>query len=116
MAKPFEIALDYGAEDAITFPLDEAQIRGAGIKVQYAIADDEGDPDERTRLWHGVLAIARHFCNLNDTDPIEIFDGARTYLIPPRALRCVTVFDPESPDRAERRIGFGLPAGGEDAS
>ena len=57
--KPFEIYVDTGSAAPVKFTLDDATLRGAGIKVRYALEDSEGDPDERTRMWRGALVVAR---------------------------------------------------------
>ena len=107
MSEPFEVEVDCGSANPVRFTLDEGFIRShGGAKVRVALADDRGNPDERTRLWNGALAIARELVKANDGDPIEIFDGADVWLIPERSIRWVRLRDPESPDRHRAEIGF----------
>ena len=75
MSKPFEIEVARGSATPIRFTLDEARIRSAGIKAQYALADEQGSPDDRTRLWRGALTIVRTPIERSAAGPIEIYDG-----------------------------------------
>lgn len=112
--KPFEVYVDTGSGAPVKFTLDDAKLRGAGIKVRYAMEDNVGDPDERTRLWRGALVIARALLAANDKRPIEVYDGADVWLIPMHAVRWVRLHDPESPDRRGTEIGFRM--GGEESA
>jgi hypothetical protein len=110
--KPFEVYVDTGSAEPVKFTLDEAKLRGAGAKVRYALEDNAGDPDERTRLWRGALVVARALLATNDKRPIEVYDGADAWLIPAHAVWWVRLHDPESPDRRGVEIGFRM--GGEE--
>jgi hypothetical protein len=105
MGKPFEVEIDCGSANPVRFTLDEARIRSAGIKVQYALLDDQGDPDERTRLWRGALTIARNVLERNSNGPIEIYDGPDVWVIPESSVRWVRLHDPESA-RTRTEMGF----------
>jgi hypothetical protein len=74
MSKPFEVEIDCGSATPVRFTLDEKRLREAGIKVQYALVDDTGDPDERTRLWRVALSVIRNLVKSNDERPIEVYD------------------------------------------
>jgi hypothetical protein len=105
MNKPFEVEVDCGSATPVRFTLDEARVRSAGIKVQYAVADDTGDPDERMRLWRGALVIARHVIERNSGGPIEIYVGPDVWIIPESSVRWVKLHDPES-SASRREVGF----------
>lgn len=112
--KPFEVYVDTGSSAPVKFTLDEGQLRSAGSKVRYALEDDTGDPDDRTRLWRGALVVVRALLAANDKRPIEVYDGADAWVIPMHAVRWVRLHDPESPDRRGAEIGFRM--AGEDGA
>jgi hypothetical protein len=105
VSRPFEVEVDCGSATPVRFTLDEARIRSAGVKVQYALHDDQGDPDERTRLWRGALTIARNVIERSAGGPIEIYDGPNVWIIPESSVRWVKLHDPES-SRTQREMGF----------
>ena len=110
MGKPFEIEVDCGSANPVRFTLDDARIRSAGPKVQYALHDNTGDPDERTRLWRGALQVARNVIEKSREGKIEIFDGPDVWIIPEGSVRWVKLHDPESA-RTRGEIGFRMTDG-----
>ena len=111
-AKPFEFEIDCGSPTPVRFTMDEERLRNSGnVKVKYALADNHGDPDDRTRLWRAALTVARTLIETSDAEPIEIYDGPDVWLIPERSVRWVRLRDPESPDKRATTIGFRI--GGE---
>lgn len=106
MSKPFEVEVDCGSATPVRFTLDEERIRSAGATVRSELADDQGDPDERTRLWRGALAIARNLINRSSAGTIEIYNGPDVWVIPEGSIRWVRLHDPESSDRRGGEMGF----------
>jgi hypothetical protein len=106
MSRPFELEVDCGSATPVRFTLDEDRIRSAGANVQLALADDHGDPDERTRLWRGALIIARDLVKKSADGTIEVYDGPDVWIIPEGSVRWVRVHDSESSDRTRGGIGF----------
>ena len=105
MSKPFEVEVDCGSATPVRFTLSEERIRSAGIKVQYALHDNTGDPDDRTRLWRAALTIARTIIERSEGGPVEIYDGPDVWIIPEASVRWVKLHDPESAS-SSRDVGF----------
>ena len=88
MTKAIEVEVDGGSANPVRFTLDDARIRSAGHKVQIALHDDAGDPEERTRLWRGALQIARNAIEKSRDGKNEIYDGPDVWIIPEGSVRC----------------------------
>jgi hypothetical protein len=108
--KPFVVEIDCGTGNPVQFTLDEGRIRSAGIKVQYAVLSEEGNPDEHTRLWRGAEQIARNVIARSREGTVTIYDGPDTWIIPEQSVRWVRLHDPNQlPDEEaseKRPIGF----------
>ncbi len=89
MTKAIEVEVDGGSANPVRFTLDDARIRSAGHKVQIALHDDAGDPEERTRLWRGALQIARNAIEKSRDGKNEIYGERPRRLDHPGRLRPV---------------------------
>ena len=112
MGKPFEVEIDCGAATPVRFTLDEDGLRNSrNFKVRAAFHDNEGDPDDQTRLWRAALTTVRTLIERNNgkpgTDPlpIEIYDGQDVWLIPEGSVRWVRLHEPEANGK---RSGMGF--------
>lgn len=110
MSKPFEVEVDCGSATPVHFQLTQERIRGhPGIKVRHAVADNQSDPDARTRLWRGALTIGRGLIEASAGGPIEIYEDPDLWVIPEHSVRWVRLHDPESPDGRSGELGFRMP-------